>query len=121
MFGDYGEDLSDPHQRCMHGTFIGTPWGPDYICGPCEDGATVLTTVTRERWTVALSGTDKDGAPFAAEIVCHSAESAAATARQFGEFPNVTAQACVEAYDVDVWVTPEDDRFVIDNDDEILI
>lgn len=27
-FGDY----------CEHGTYIGTPLGPDFICGWCEDG-----------------------------------------------------------------------------------
>ena len=31
-------DLSDPSQRCEHGTFIGSWWGPDYMCGACEDG-----------------------------------------------------------------------------------
>lgn len=23
---------------CIHGTFIGDPYGPDYMCGLCEDG-----------------------------------------------------------------------------------
>ena len=23
---------------CKHGTFIGDPYGPDYLCGKCEDG-----------------------------------------------------------------------------------
>lgn len=26
--------------HCMHGTYIGTPCGADYICGLCEDGYT---------------------------------------------------------------------------------
>lgn len=34
----YDEDYSDPRQRCQHGTFIGSWWGPDYLCGWCEDG-----------------------------------------------------------------------------------
>jgi hypothetical protein len=25
-------------QYCKHGTFVGHPWGPDHICGKCEDG-----------------------------------------------------------------------------------
>lgn len=108
MFGDYDEDLNDERQWCMHGTFIGSWAGPDYLCGLCEDGATELVTVTRERWTVALSGTDKDGAPFASAIACYSAEFAAATVSQFSEIPNVTAEACVEIYAEDVWVRPED-------------
>lgn len=33
---EYGGDLSDPTQRCKHGTFIGTWAGPDYLCPACE-------------------------------------------------------------------------------------
>ena len=32
----YDGDLSDPKQRCRHGTFIGSWWGPDYLCPACE-------------------------------------------------------------------------------------
>tara|TARA_Y100001949_G_scaffold162077_1_gene154904 strand:- start:76 stop:552 length:477 start_codon:yes stop_codon:yes gene_type:complete len=43
LYDEYGElpydgDLSDPSQRCEHGTFTGSWWGPDYMCGMCEDG-----------------------------------------------------------------------------------
>ncbi len=31
------QDRQDP-RYCKHGTFIGGPGGPDYLCGPCEDG-----------------------------------------------------------------------------------
>lgn len=31
-------DLSDPAQRCRHGSFIGSWWGPDLLCQRCEDG-----------------------------------------------------------------------------------
>lgn len=34
----YDEDHDDPRQRCKHGTFIGSWWGPDYLCGQCEMG-----------------------------------------------------------------------------------
>ena len=27
-----------PGDICKHGTYIGTPGGPDYLCGQCEDG-----------------------------------------------------------------------------------
>mgnify|MGYP003151441840 CR=1 FL=1 len=27
-------------RRCKHGTFLGHEWGPDYLCGPCEDVTT---------------------------------------------------------------------------------
>lgn len=26
-----------PGDTCEHGTYVGTPGGPDYICGECED------------------------------------------------------------------------------------
>jgi len=31
-------DYSDPRQYCKHGNFIGSWWGPDILCGDCEDG-----------------------------------------------------------------------------------
>lgn len=31
-------DQSDESQYCEHGTFIGSWWGPDLLCGWCEDG-----------------------------------------------------------------------------------
>lgn len=34
----YDADISDRSQYCKHGTFIGSAWGPDYLCGMCEDG-----------------------------------------------------------------------------------
>lgn len=33
-FQDYATD----NNYCIHGQYIGTPWGADYICGYCEDG-----------------------------------------------------------------------------------
>ncbi len=30
--------------HCKHGTYVGHPGGPDYMCGYCEDG------VTDEEW-----------------------------------------------------------------------
>jgi hypothetical protein len=37
----YDWEISDPSQRCVHGTFIGSLNGPDLICGYCEDGTTL--------------------------------------------------------------------------------
>lgn len=37
-FGRYDEDFSDSRQYCKHGTFIGSWWGPDYLCYYCETG-----------------------------------------------------------------------------------
>lgn len=34
----YDADVSDPGQYCKHGTFIGSWWGPEYMCGKCEVG-----------------------------------------------------------------------------------
>ncbi len=27
-----------PVGYCKHGTYVGHPWGPDYLCGMCENG-----------------------------------------------------------------------------------
>ena len=35
----YDADIADPSQYCRHGTFIGSWWGPDHMCGMCEDGS----------------------------------------------------------------------------------
>jgi hypothetical protein len=43
-FEDYDEQLgydadhNDSSQYCRHGSFIGSWWGPDYLCGYCESG-----------------------------------------------------------------------------------
>lgn len=48
----YDEDRSDERQYCVHGTFIGSWWGPDYLCGYCEMG---VTTYDLARGAVAQS------------------------------------------------------------------
>jgi|APSaa5957512622_1039677.scaffolds.fasta_scaffold22743_6 hypothetical protein len=30
--------LETPGDLCEHGNYVGTPGGPDHICGKCEDG-----------------------------------------------------------------------------------
>jgi hypothetical protein len=32
-----GDDMTDGNY-CKHGTYVGTPHGPDHMCGWCEDG-----------------------------------------------------------------------------------
>jgi len=32
------DDTSRSDWYCEHGTYIGSPYGPDYLCGWCEDG-----------------------------------------------------------------------------------
>ena len=36
--GEFDWDQSDDSQYCVHGTFIGSWWGPDILCGACEMG-----------------------------------------------------------------------------------
>ena len=37
----YDGDTANPDQYCKHGTFTGSWWGPDYLCGWCEDGVSL--------------------------------------------------------------------------------
>lgn len=34
----YDADVTDRSQYCKHGVFIGSWWGPDYMCFRCEMG-----------------------------------------------------------------------------------
>lgn len=62
MFGDYDEDLNDDRQRCIHGTFVGSWWGPDYLCGKCEMGLTELRPIVRTDYMVVIAASnDKTG------------------------------------------------------------
>ena len=60
MYDDYepGDefdwDRNDSRQYCEHGTFIGSWWGPDILCGWCEQGvsaaeADAIEQAIRER------------------------------------------------------------------------
>lgn len=42
------EDLNNPDFRCPHGTFIGNPYGADYMCGACESG------ISMEEWRAGV-------------------------------------------------------------------
>jgi hypothetical protein len=33
---DWERDPDEAHYVCRHGTDLGHPWGPDYMCGTCE-------------------------------------------------------------------------------------
>lgn len=37
----YDADHDDPSQYCIHGTWVGSWWGPDYLCSWCEAGVSV--------------------------------------------------------------------------------
>ncbi len=43
--GYFSVDHDQTH--CMHGTYVGYPGGPDYICGYCEDGMNTLVIDSR--------------------------------------------------------------------------
>jgi hypothetical protein len=54
----YDADVSDSSQYCKHGTFIGSWWGPDYMCGKCEDGVAVCEDCGKEMYPGGLYGDD---------------------------------------------------------------
>lgn len=56
----YDADISDPSQRCKHGTFIGSSWGPDYLCHQCEMGYNTLTPITFNRIGIIFIEADGD-------------------------------------------------------------
>jgi hypothetical protein len=29
--------VNTPGDKCKHGTYVGSPCGPDYLCGKCEE------------------------------------------------------------------------------------
>lgn len=55
----YDADITDERQRCKHGTFIGSWWGPDHLCHYCEMGYDTLTPITFVR--VGTFMQDSDG------------------------------------------------------------
>lgn len=50
---DYWEDrrVNGRSNYCRHGRFVGDPYGPDYMCGLCEDGITVYDEALAEART----------------------------------------------------------------------
>ena len=45
--------LDDPRYRCKHGTFIGDPYGPDFMCPACELGLDDEDETTLETWHIS--------------------------------------------------------------------
>ena len=59
----YDADHDDPRQFCRHGTFIGSWWGPDYMCGWCESGEEPPTPAEQReinvrRWRACIADTE---------------------------------------------------------------
>jgi hypothetical protein len=46
---EFDWDYQDDSQRCEHGTFIGSSWGPDVLCGWCESGVTAAEVAEYHR------------------------------------------------------------------------
>jgi len=51
----YDGDTNNPSQYCKHGTFIGSWWGPDYLCQACEDGEPAYEPTFDENATVTVA------------------------------------------------------------------
>lgn len=77
----YDGDTNDPKQHCRHGTFIGSWWGPDILCGACEMGdedeaewaAAQAAEAAKPRcqWSVDMPSMDGEG--FDHEYTCSDA------------------------------------------------
>lgn len=71
----YDADVSDPSQYCKHGTFIGSSWGPDYLCSACESGyePAIAWMERRARRTRHMKshGKDRIGTKTVRELVAH--------------------------------------------------
>jgi hypothetical protein len=76
----YDADVSDPSQYCRHGTFIGSWWGPDYMCGACESGEEPVDAwAERKKRRTRYNrghGSDKIGTKTLRELVAHMLELA---------------------------------------------
>ena len=103
-FGDHDEDLSDDRQFCKHGRFIGSWWGPDYMCGLCEDG------VTDEEYAEICAREEQQALAAAAldhfirvdfDGIAHSLPLHAGTSKQFAAWVVLTLD--------EIKATPADD------------
>jgi hypothetical protein len=54
----YDGDTNDASQYCKHGTFIGSWWGPDYLCQACEDGEPAPGEERMDDWRTAVANGD---------------------------------------------------------------
>jgi len=86
----YDADVSDPRQYCRHGTFIGSWWGPDYLCSMCESGeepsAWWMEAKLRKARINSVRPRDRVGAVRLRDIVkrmYHLMETEAYTERQW--------------------------------------
>lgn len=80
----YDANHNDSSQFCRHGTFIGSWWGPDYMCGWCESGEEPPTPA--EQRAMDLEWADATAARFD-KLVTDLAEIRRTAAKQhnFGQ------------------------------------
>jgi hypothetical protein len=45
---EHDGDRQDASQYCEHGKYVGSWWGPDILCGYCEDGISALDLMKGE-------------------------------------------------------------------------
>lgn len=103
MFGDYDEDLNDSNQRCKHGTFIGSWWGPDYLCGLCEMGADYHAHVDYTLYSLSIV---TDGERFVTPTNTTSREKIEREAAMWADLLPGSIVTIVERSDTrEVWMT----------------
>jgi hypothetical protein len=81
----YDGDTNDPNQRCAHGTFIGSWWGPDYLCQWCEDGISVEE----------MHRIEAEAAEYRQTQAYERAERLYEACVEAGVHPSVTTMACI--------------------------
>lgn len=91
----YDADHDDPRQYCEHGTFIGSWWGPDYLCGWCEMGVSVdeMHAIHRARQRAEMEAIERD-----IEHLLGAMERAVTNHRERARY-----LCCVAPYIADSW------------------
>ena len=94
----FDADHNDPRQYCQHGTWIGSWWGPDYLCGACESGVSAAAYQFSSIQSSVFRWNDKLGwfarlADNAGEVVAHKSPT------YQNLFRNLVVQLVLDKYD----------------------
>ena len=111
----YDGDLNDSSQRCKHGTFIGSWWGPDYLCGACEMGEDWEPPEPEPECEWIDHGHDMDGSHAAfgcPELARHSVELEDAT--DYWHM-NLCSRHMAALFDTDTFHVDDDKQLWLDN------
>lgn len=121
----YDEDFSDPDQYCEHGRFIGSWWGPDYLCGLCEAGATEIAIVKEVNYTMTITLPNGKSDTFRTNpTYSDPTRFFLSMAEHMDAGTKVTLT--MEIHNVERWVTPEEAGLVpprtrpMTDDDELI-